>query len=100
MEAVEKSETQSTLEFVIETLQEMTSDWDNEYDQPIGSKTKLIGDLAFESIDVVQLIVAVEEEFQSRNLSFEQLLMKDGRYVDEIVVEDLVDFLDAQLNAS
>jgi len=100
MEAVENSEKRSTLSFVIETLQEMTSDWDNEYDEPISAKTRLIGDLAFESIDVVQLIVAVEEEFQSRNLSFEQLLMKDGRYVDEIVVEDLVNFLDAQLNAS
>ncbi len=100
MDAVSNSEKQSILSFAVETLNEMTSDWDNEYDEPIGPKTKLIGDLAFESIDVVQLIVAIEEEFQSRSLSFEQLLMKDGRYVDEIVVEELVEFLDSQLNTA
>ncbi len=100
MDAAVKSAKQSTLDFVVATLEEMTSDWDDEYDQPIGPETRLIGDLAFESIDVVQLIVAVEEEFQSRNLNFEQLLMKDGRYVDEIVVKDLVGFLDGQLRAT
>lgn len=95
-----KEDSKTTLNFVIETLKEMTSDWDTDYDDPIGPKTRLINDLGFESIDVVQLIVAFEEEFQSRELNFEQLLMQDGRYVDELVVEDVVGFLEANLNTA
>jgi acyl carrier protein len=100
MNEIVKDNSITTLSFVIETLKEMTSDWDTDYDQQIGPKTRLIRDLGFESIDVVQLIVAFEEEFQSRELNFEQLLMQDGRYVDELVVEKVVDFLDTNLNAA
>jgi len=89
---------ESILKFISGTLEEMTSDWDSDYDRPIGRDTRLIADLAFESIDVVQLIVAIEEEFQRRDLNFEQLLMSDGRYVDEFRVGDIVDFLYTGLN--
>jgi len=81
-----------------EILKDMTSDWDIGYDGGIGPDTRLIADLEFESIDVVQLIVAIEERFQRRDLPFEKLLMKDGRYVDEILVSDAVNFLCQHLN--
>jgi acyl carrier protein len=78
---------------LIEILEDMTSDWDMDLSGPIGLNTKLIEDLEFESIDVVQFIVAIEERFQRRGLPFEEFLMIDGRYVDEIKVEDAVNFL-------
>lgn len=85
-------------EFVVETLKKMTGDWDTDFSGPVDSDTKLIADLGFESIDVVQLVVAFEEEFKRRDLGFEQLLMKDGRYVDELRVGEIVGFLDSRLN--
>jgi acyl carrier protein len=81
-----------------EILSDMTSDWDNEVNAPIGSQTKLIGDLCFESIDIVQFVVAIQECYQRRDLPFEEVLMSDGRYVDEIVMSDVVDFLYRHLN--
>lgn len=86
------------LQDLIHILENMTSDWDMELSEPMGPQTKLIADLGFESIDVVQFIVAIEERFQRRGLPFEELLMTEGRYVDEIRVGDTADFLHVHLN--
>ena len=81
-------------------LEDMTSDWDLEFDGSIGADTKLMEDLEFESIDVVQFVTAIEEHYGSRGLPFEELLMIDGRYVDEVVVENAADFLVRHLNTA
>jgi acyl carrier protein len=80
-------------------LRDMTVDWDLYYSGDINADTKLIAELGFESIDIVQLVVAIQEHFKRRNLPFEELLMADGRYVDEITVHDAVAFLDRHLNS-
>jgi acyl carrier protein len=85
---------------VIRILTEMTKDWDLAFSGPIGPDTRLVGDLAFESIDVVQFVVALEERYRRRDLPFEQLLMRDGRYVSEIKVSEAVDFLHGRLAAA
>ncbi len=81
-------------------LKNMTADWDTGYEGAITAETRVIGDLGFESIDVVQLVVAIEEHYQRRNLPFERLLMEDGHYVDEVKVGKVVDFLAENLNGS
>lgn len=85
---------------VIEIIKDMTQDWDLDFSGGIDLNTKLVGDLAFESIDIVQFIVAMEEKFQSRGLPWEEVLMTDGRYVDEILVDDAVRLLHLHLNKS
>lgn len=78
-------------------LTDMTSDWELDYAEPINGETRLMADLAFSSIDVVQLVVAIEAFVQRRQLHFEHLLMVDGRYVMELQVKQIVDFLMEQL---
>jgi acyl carrier protein len=78
---------------VREILEDITQDWDLDCSGEISSQTRLIADLAFESIDVVMLIVAIEERFGRKGLPFENLLMVDGRYVDDLSVQQMVDFL-------
>lgn len=78
---------------VISLLQEMVRDWDLELDEPISSTTTIIDDLGFESIDLIQLMVGVEQAFSVRGLPYEEVLMKKGGYVTEITVAELVDFL-------
>ena len=78
-------------------LTDMTSDWDLESSEPINGETRLMADLAFNSIDVVQLVVGLELFVERRHLHFEQLLMVDGRYVMELQVKQIVDFLAEQL---
>jgi acyl carrier protein len=85
---------------VLEILKDLTADWDTDYAGDIGPDTTLIEDLAFESIDVVQLVVSLEGRFQRRDLPFEKLLMHDGRYVDDMTVRQLVDFLEQTLTGA
>jgi acyl carrier protein len=78
---------------VIAVLEDMTADWELDSTEGIELQTRLMEDLAFESIDVVQLVVAIEKEFNRKGLPFEKLFMHEGDYVDEILVKEVVDFL-------
>jgi acyl carrier protein len=78
---------------VVAILEDMTRDWELEYSGEIGAGTRLMGDLSAESIDIVMLIVAIEERFHQPGLPFEELLMHEGRYVDDLTVEEIADFL-------
>jgi acyl carrier protein len=82
---------------IIDILSDMTTDWDLPNPAPVSAETKLMADLAFESIDVVQLVVAIEAHFERRQMHFEHLLMVDGRYVEELQVRQIVAFLDKTL---
>ncbi len=86
------------LEDTIGIINEMTSDWDIGFSGGINADTKLIEDLGFESIDVVQLVGAIEEHFQKSGLPFEEILIKDGNYVDEIRVSEIAEFLNRHLD--
>lgn len=79
-------------------LEDMTRDWELTFSGGIKPETCLIADLTFQSIDIVQLLVAIEEHFELRTMPFESLLMNDGRYVDELRVGQVVEFLHEQLN--
>ncbi len=91
---------ESILTDVIAILNDMTQDWDLEFSGGIAGDTKLVGDLHFESIDIVQFIVAIEERFQRRGLPWEKILMTDGRYVDEIRVGDAAELLAQHLGGT
>ena len=82
---------------ILEILNDLTADWDTDYSGEIGPETLLVEELAFESIDVVQLVVSIESRFERRDLPFERLLMSDGQYVDDMTVRQVVDFLEANL---
>ncbi len=83
----------AVLSGVVEVLRDMVADWDLDHSEAIGPNTRLIEDLAFESIDIVQLVVTIEQKFQRKGLPFEKLFMRDGDYVEEISVAEVVDFL-------
>ena len=71
----------------------MTSDWDLDFGGDISTATFIVSDLEFESIDVVQFVVQIEEVFQKKDLPLEKLLMVDWRYRDDMKIEEVVDFL-------
>ncbi|MGK7891924.1 MAG: hypothetical protein AB4042_21565 [Leptolyngbyaceae cyanobacterium] len=85
---------------VIEALKTMTADWDLDLEAGITPDTRLMEDMAFESIDVVQLVVALEQSLNRKNIPFEHLFLKEGDYVDDLVVSEVVDFLEAELQRS
>lgn len=82
---------------LIAIVDDFLIDFDEDFDEAVTRETKLLGDLGFESIDVIQLVVAIEEDFGTRGLGFEDLLMVDGRYVDDLSVGQVSDFLSQRL---
>ena len=78
---------------VIQVINEMIADWDADLPAGVTATTRLMADLAFESIDIVQLAVSLEQHFEKSGLPFEQLFMRDGDYVDDLTVSEITDFL-------
>jgi acyl carrier protein len=85
---------------VIDILSDMTRDWDLMLDAPIGADTSLVSDLGFASVDIIHLVVDLEETLKAGKLGFDELLMKDGQYVDDLRVEQLVSFLQAKMGGA
>jgi acyl carrier protein len=84
-------------DLVIGVLQEITQDWDLDLAGGFRPETLLIADLAFESIDLVQFAVSLEQAIGQKGLPFENLFMKDGDYVDDLSIAQVVEFLTAQV---
>lgn len=84
---------------VIAVLNDMTSDWDLEINGGIGPHVRLMRDLFFESIDVVQFVVSLEQNLNRKGIPFEKLFMQDGDYVEDLQVSEIVDFLHTQIGA-
>ena len=67
---------QAILDKVIQILDNMTRDWDIDHAGPIDENIRLVEDLTFASIDIIQLVVALEEGFQRRDIPIEKLLLR------------------------
>lgn len=78
---------------VVSMLNDLTADCDRGFSGAIGPDTRLVADLGFDSVDVVQFALLIEDRFQRRKLPFEKLLMTDGRYRDDITVGEVAEFL-------
>lgn len=84
---------------VIAVLNDTVADWDLDLEAPIGAETTLIEDLAFESIDIVQFSVALEQALGRKDLPFEKLFIQDGNYVDDVSVSEITAFLTTEIAA-
>ena len=85
---------------VIAVANETVADWGLDLPGGITPDTKLMEDLNFESIDIVQFAVGIERAFDRKGLPFERLLMKDGAYVDDVTISEVTDFLCTELSAA
>lgn len=87
------AKTDDIVQKLIALLDDFTQDWDTEPDAGITAETRLLADLSFESVDIIQLTVAIEEDFGLHRTPFDKLLMKDGRYVDDLSIGQIARFL-------
>lgn len=95
MDEEKKMDKDSVSTTLVRTLQDFIQDWG--LDADIAPGTTIVGDLEFDSIDVIQFTVALESAFGSRKIGFQDLLMQDGRYVDDLSVAELQTFLEQRL---
>ena len=80
---------------IISLLSSFIEEWGVDHD--LHAQTRVVRDLEFESIDIIQLIVAIEQDFGRRNFRFDELLMRNGRYVDDLSVREIARFIEAKL---
>lgn len=90
-------ERDEVLASVVSVVENLIADWDLDLEVPLGSETRLMADLAFESIDVMQFAVSIEQKFERKGLPFEKLFLRDGDYVEEMTLGEVSDFLVANL---
>jgi acyl carrier protein len=76
---------------IIDILNKMTEEWDFDSDE-IRPDTKLVEELDFSSVDIMHLMASVDMRFE-RRLPFDQIILKEGQYVEDISVEELVNFV-------
>ena len=82
----------------LQILRGLTSDWEMGFAGALGPATRLSADLALESVQLVQLVIAIEEHFKCQELPFQQLFVPAERQIDDLQVSELVDFLSLHLN--
>ncbi|MGC1392892.1 MAG: phosphopantetheine-binding protein [Coleofasciculaceae cyanobacterium] len=83
---------------IIAILKDITQEWDMDLSE-INSETKLMEDLGFVSVDIIHLVVSIEEHFKQK-LGFNALLMQNGRYVDDLSIEEISSFVSSQLTGA
>ena len=59
---------------------------------PIASETRLAKELDFVSVDFIQLLVAIEQHY-GRKFGFQDLVMKNGSYVSDLTISQIVNFV-------
>lgn len=98
MTTYQAQRTTNTTEKIVNLILEMTQDWDLDFDEEISPQEQLIADLNFSSVDFVQLFVSIEEAW-GQKFGFHNLIMPNGKYVDDLSIAQLVDFVDSKFNA-
>jgi acyl carrier protein len=86
----------TTEKTVIAVVADLVQDWGLDLDAPIGAATKLVADLEFASVDIIQLCVALEQSYE-RKLGFHDLLMRDGSYVGDLSIAQVAAHVDTKL---
>jgi acyl carrier protein len=84
---------------LLQMIADIVQDWDLDFAGGLRPGTRLVADLGFQSIDVVMLIGEIQKHYDRRTLPFERLLIQEGRYVPEIRIADVADFLYGHLGA-
>jgi acyl carrier protein len=81
---------------VVAVVEDLIQDWGLELSDGVGLATRVVADLEFASVDIIQLCVALEQAF-GRKLHFQDLLMKDGSYVGDLTIAQFARFIEARL---
>jgi acyl carrier protein len=84
---------ESTLsEIVIDLVQ----DWGLDLNGNIGGRTRLVADLEFASVDIIQFCVAIEEHYDFK-FGFQDLLMNNGSYINDLTISQTAEFMHGKL---
>ncbi len=96
MESAERAWTRDQLRTdVLEILRDKSKKLDSNFSGPLTEETRIVGDLDFESVMIVEFCMAVAKHFRKK-LLFQELVFQNGQFQD-FTVGQLLTFLEAQL---
>lgn len=85
---------------IIPHVKNLVDDWElDDWDEEISEETQLIEDLGLTSVEFVDLFVAIEKDF-GRTIGFHELLMVDGKYISDLSLGGLTEYLFEKINAT
>lgn len=82
---------------IIEIIEKMIEESELDIETDINYQTKLIENLGLNSVDFVELFVRIEDTFKQK-LGFHDLIMVDGKYVDDLTLEQLINYVQRAKN--
>lgn len=83
---------------VVAVIEDLVQDWGLDIEGGVRPATRVVADLEFASVDIIQLCVALEECY-GRKFGFQSLLMHDGSYVGDLSVDQIAQFISGRLAA-
>lgn len=93
MENAERARTRDQLRAdVLEILREKTRKLDSDFSGRLTEETRIVGDLDFESVLVVEFCMAIGKHFRKK-LPFQNLVFQNGKFQD-FTVGQLLTFLE------
>jgi acyl carrier protein len=81
---------------LLEIVTDLVQDWGIDLNGGIDGGTRLVADLEFASVDIIQLCVAIEQHYNTK-FGFQDLLMNNGRYVSDLSITQIAEFLHGRL---
>lgn len=83
---------QECWKIIAESLTELLEELDTEPPQEMGLETLLNADLGITSVDAIHLMILIEDRLE-QPLSFQELAVRDGEYVQELSIGELLKFV-------
>jgi len=80
---------------VLEILREKSKKLDSDFSGPLAEETRVVGDLDFESVIIVEFCMAIGKHFRKK-LPFQNLVFQNGQFQD-FTVGQLLTFLEEHL---
>jgi acyl carrier protein len=98
MEQTERAWTREQLRTdVLEVLREKIKKLDSDFSGTLDEETRIVGDLDFESVLIVEFCMAIGKHFRKK-LPFQNLVFQNGKFQD-FTVGQLVTFLEGHLTS-
>lgn len=84
---------------IIGLTQDLVEDWGLD-DIEISRETTLKGDIGFDSSDTMQLFTAIQEHYKGIPFKFQELVVKDNKFVDDLTLGQIIVFVLKKLSAA
>jgi acyl carrier protein len=81
---------------LIGIVTDLVQDWGISLNGGINNQTLMVADLEFASVDIIQLCVAIEQHYNTK-FNFQDLLMNNGRYISDLSIAQMAEFLHNRL---